>query len=178
MRKIAIALLAVVLLAPMAQAQFMPVLDNFSLTLGAGTSVPARSEEFTAGFKPAFYRVVLVEYEFNDWIRTFGKYDRSIFDSQTDGDGTQLDFTAWGLGIMLFAPVLPKWDVYGKVAAESATMEGGEMEWAPQTAVGINYKASKNADGRLELGFKTHSASDLIESFTIHGAVNFHRAEL
>lgn len=175
-KRIGLAVLAVALLAVPASAQFVPVLDNFSLTLGAGTSVPARAEAFTSGYSPAFYRVLLVEYKFNDWLRTFGKYDRAIFDSQSDGNGDQLDFTAWGLGIMLFAPVLPRWDIYGKVSAESTTLENAGMEWAPQTALGVNYKAGPNSDFRAELGFKTFSETDVLESFTIHGAVNFHKA--
>lgn len=175
-KRIAMVLLVVCALAPVANAQFVPVLDNFSLTLGAGTSIPARSEAFTSGYEPAFYRVILVEYKFNDWLRTFGKWDRSIFDAQIDGDGSQIDLMGWGVGMMLMAPVLPKWSLYGKVAYENTTLEGVTDQWSPQTALGINYAVSPNADGRVEVGFKTYSASELIESFTIHGAVNFHKA--
>jgi len=164
---------AVLALTVPAQAQIMPVLENFSLTLGIGSSVPLRAEAFVDGYKPAFYRVLNAEYAVNGFVSLFGAYDRSIFDPTTEG-APQIDVTAWGGGVILFFDLKQGSAVRGfaKIGGMSNLVEGGNPEWTAPVGAGIDWKVSPQASIRLGGDMRTLSNSDRIDAVQIQALLN------
>ena len=173
-KRTVLSVLAVCALAAVpAQAQIMPVLENFSITLGIGSSVPLRAEAFVDGYKPAFYRVLNAEYAINNYVSLTGAYDRSIFDPTTEG-APQIDVTAWGGGLLLFFDFKTGSAVRGfaKIGGMSNVIEGSTPEWTFPIGAGIDWKVSPQASIRLGGDMRTLSNSDRIDAVQLQALLN------
>lgn len=174
---VALCLLAVPVMAQEA------MLEDLSITVGIGGAVPARWEEFTEDYKPAFYRVLNAEYAVSKTLSIYGAYDRSIFQADTEAKaaGAQtLDVTAWGVGSLVFFPLSSNTKLKGfaKIGGMSNTIEGQGTEWTFPAGVGVNWDFSEAASIRFGCDFRTLSDSDQLESLLFSTALNLRPAKV
>ena len=144
---------------PVTQAQGTALggftLKSFSITAGAGGSVPVRSTQFvndTRGL--AFYRFVAGEYSLSPRISLGAQYSGANFDLE---EGQQYKTSAWGPYAITFFDLIPKnhWELFLKFGALKNKIKDfpANPQWQLLAGGGVEFFALGNVKGRVGVDF-------------------------
>lgn len=159
MKKILLSLGIVGLLTCSANAQN---LESMQITLGVGTSIPARNDAFQAAAETGFYRVAQVEYATSDHTSLFATYDRSTMDATNGGE---FDAVSVGGGLMVYIDLIPNnnWQLFLKMGGSKTS--ANEMfvapDWEALGGVGVEGDFKGDAKFRLGVDFKDMATNEV-----------------
>jgi hypothetical protein len=156
MRKLWIAVLALVTLVPLvANAQSFNK-KNLAISAGLGASIPARYDEFRESGSTGVYRYLNGEYLLTEtghiWLT--GQYDYTNYNLD---DGTDLSNVGLGMGVLIDFDLIPKWQNttgFIEISAMHNNLDEGESQWHGLGGAGINFDFKGNARGRVGVKFR------------------------